>query len=190
MKGGIHLTQVTTTGSVAGHGRLSAHAGGLRKALPIGGSLSRLSFPGALAGRVPLPPVWGKQGVAAAFCALAVCELRVPSFVDCGDDFSGHAHPCEGVVPRSVVDDQPEEWRQRARSATRVGARCAWQRGTYGWLVGLPASRQQRLPTSDHGLARPTPPFGIAAARPSGHLAVETLAAGHASRGRPSGTCG
>src|SRR5437016_13878657 len=110
--------------------------------------------------------------------------------LDCGDDFPGHAHSSEGVVPRSVVDDQPEEWRQRPRSATRVGARCAWQRGTYGWLVGLPASRQQRLPTSDHGLARPTPPFGIAAARPSGHLAVETLAAGHASRGRPSGTCG
>jgi hypothetical protein len=30
----------TTTGSVAGHGRLSAHTGGLRKALPIRGSLS------------------------------------------------------------------------------------------------------------------------------------------------------
>src|SRR5205823_15000621 len=52
-----------------------------------------------------------------------LCELRVPSFVDCGDDFSGHAHPYEGVVPRSVVDDQPEESRQRPRSATRVGAR-------------------------------------------------------------------
>src|SRR5207249_7892348 len=38
-KWGIHLTQVTTTGRVAGHGRLSAHAGGLRKALPIGGGL-------------------------------------------------------------------------------------------------------------------------------------------------------
>src|SRR5438094_10515071 len=43
--------------------------------------------------------------------------------LDCGDDFPGHAHSSEGVVPRSVVDDQPEEWRQRPRSATRVGAR-------------------------------------------------------------------
>src|SRR5204863_219280 len=42
---------------------------------------------------------------------------------NCAYDFSGHAHPYEGVVPRSVVDDQPEEWRQRPRSATRVGAR-------------------------------------------------------------------
>src|SRR5438046_7009906 len=61
--------------------------------------------------------------MAAAFRALAVCALCVPSFVDCGDDFSGHAHPSEGVVPRSVVDDQSEEWRQRPRSAARVGAR-------------------------------------------------------------------
>src|SRR5207249_7051175 len=37
--------------------------------------------------------------------------------LDCGDDFPGHAHSSEGVVPRSVVDDQPEEWRQRPRSA-------------------------------------------------------------------------
>src|SRR5881296_231546 len=74
----------------------------------------------------------------------------------------------------------------RLRSALWQARQCC----AYGWLVGLPPPRQQRLPTSDHGLARPTPPFGIAAARPSGHLAVETLAAGHASRGRPSGTCG
>ena len=69
------------------------------------------------------PRCGGKQRMAAAFRALAVCALCVPSFVDCGDDFPGHAHSSEGVVPRSVVDDQSEEWRQRPRSAARVGAR-------------------------------------------------------------------
>src|SRR5438094_9264822 len=43
--------------------------------------------------------------------------------LDCGDDFPGHAHSSEVVIPRAVVDDQPEEWRQRPRSEARVGAR-------------------------------------------------------------------
>jgi len=123
---GIHLTQVIATGSVArrgSRGGLPALGGRLRKALRIGGSLPRLSFPGAMAGRIPLPSLRGGQSMATALRTPAVRELCVPSFVDSGDDIPGHAHSPEGLVPRPVVDDQPEERRQRSRPAARAGTR-------------------------------------------------------------------
>ena len=120
------MTQVTTIGSVPGHGTrggLPPDGGRLRKALRIGGSLPRLSFPDAMAGRVPLSALRRSEGMAGALCTLAMRKLWVPSLVDSGDDVSGHAHSLEGLVPRPVVDDQPEERCQRPGSAACVGAR-------------------------------------------------------------------
>src|SRR5215831_7192113 len=78
----------------------------------------------------------------------------------------------------------------RESDALRRGVDPTWQRCAYGWLVGLRPAREQRLPTSDHGPARPTQPFRIAAASSSSNLVVEALASRYSPRSSQSGTSG
>jgi hypothetical protein len=45
----------------------------------------------------------------------------MPSFGDSRDDLPGYEDTFAGLVPRDVVDDHPEERRQRIGTTTRAG---------------------------------------------------------------------
>ncbi len=117
-----HLTQVTTIGSVAGCGRLPGQPGGFPSVFQIREGLPGVSVPFAVAGRFPLPTLRTLESVAASLGIVAVCPLCLPSLVDSGEDFPGHAYPAEGWVSSHQVGDQPEERRQCSGPATRLGA--------------------------------------------------------------------
>ena len=110
---GIHLTQVAPTGSVL------AHAGSYRGLPedPSGTGSAVLQRPGLPGVSVPPPLARGisvsalrrEQDLAVAIRPLAVCRLRASGVGDGGNDFSGHEDAADGLVPRDVVDDEPEE---------------------------------------------------------------------------------
>ena len=51
-----------------------------------------------------------------------MCWLRIPVLGHGGHDLPGHAHAAAAVVSGDVVDDDPEERRQRSRVAACAGA--------------------------------------------------------------------
>src|SRR5208283_2875596 len=80
-----------------------------------------VSFSSAMAGWFPLPALSAWQWVACARRALAVRRMRLSILGDGRDNLSGHPHAAAVVVPRDVVGDDPEEWRQRFGTAASVG---------------------------------------------------------------------
>jgi len=105
----IHLTQVTTTCSMAGDGRLSSDGGGVGGAFSHGAGLPGVSVPIALADGVPLSQVRDWEGLVDAFGAVAVRRVRTPGLGDGRNDFPGHAHPADRLVSSDVVGDHTEE---------------------------------------------------------------------------------
>jgi len=53
--------------------------------------------------------------------AVGMLGVRRADFGDGGDHIPGHANSLAGVVPRYVVGDNAEEWRQRAGIAAGAG---------------------------------------------------------------------
>ena len=70
-----------------------------------------------------MPALRREQKLAVAIRALAVCRLRASGFGDSGNDFPGYADAPDGLVPRDVVDDEPEERNQcpRPLASSRLG---------------------------------------------------------------------
>jgi hypothetical protein len=73
--------------------------------------------------------------------------LRVSAFDNGGNHLSGHAHSADGLVPRHLVDDLPEEWHRRVGVATGVGA------GQLSDGVDLPAQAALRDGSAKQGAA-------------------------------------
>ena len=147
LKRGIHLTQVTTTGSVVAHGTgsggLSADSGGARSSIEQRGSVPGVSVPPAMAGGMQMPTLRREQNLAAAIRTLAGCRLRMSGFGNGGNDCSGHPDTPDGLVPGDVGDDESEEWDQRP--GTAAGSGLGKLPDGVGWFAQTAAS---------HGKAR------------------------------------
>ena len=68
-----------------------------------------------------MPAMWAWQLVAFARRAPAVRRMRLSILGDGRDNLSRHPYVAAVVVPRDVVGDDPEEWRQRFGAAASVG---------------------------------------------------------------------
>ena len=53
--------------------------------------------------------------------AAGMRRLRIPVLSHGGHDLPGHPNTAALMVSGDVVDDDPEEWRQRSRAAARAG---------------------------------------------------------------------
>ena len=115
------MTQATPIYSMRGRGGLPSDAGGIRGSLSLGAGLPGISVPAPLAGRIPLPALPCRQGLAPGFGFVAVCRLRPPSFGHGGNDLPGYPHSAQGSVPGHVVGDDSEERRQPSGVAARIG---------------------------------------------------------------------
>ncbi len=80
-----------------------------------------LSVSGPLARGISLSALRRRQGLAAGFGLVAMCELRPPSLGDGRDDLPGYAHPAHALVSGDVVGDHAEERRQRSGAAAGIG---------------------------------------------------------------------
>ena len=120
VKGGIPLTQVTTTCSVQACGRLSSDARRLRGPLRDRGRVSGVSHSIALAGRVPLPCVRAGEVLARAGDAVPVRELRPADLGHRWHDLSRYPGLAAHMVPRHVVGHQPEDGRERNGPLQRI----------------------------------------------------------------------
>lgn len=118
---GIYLTQVTTTCSVSGGGRLSARSAGTGAPLFERGGLPRVFVSTPLAGRILLPTLRGSEGMAGLGFAVGMRGLPPPGVRDLGHDFSGQPAASDFMVSGGVVGHQPEERRQRHGLTARVG---------------------------------------------------------------------
>ena len=110
---GIYLTQVTTTCSVSGCGRVSARSTGAGAPLFDRGSLPGVFVSTSLAGRILLPTLRESEGMAGLGFAVGMHGLSSPGFSDLGNDFSGQPTASDSMVSGGVVGHQPEERRQR-----------------------------------------------------------------------------
>src|SRR5260370_13272162 len=110
---GIYLTQVATTCSVSGGGRLSARSAGAGASLFNRGGLPGVFVSTALAGRILLPTLRGSESMAGLGLAMGMRGLPSPGFSDFGNDLSGQPIAFDFMVSGGVVGDQPEERRQR-----------------------------------------------------------------------------
>lgn len=118
---GIYLTQVTTTCSVSGGGRLSARSAGAGAPLFDRGGLPGVFVSTSLAGRILLPTLRESEGLAGLRFAVGMRGLSSPGFSDLGNDFSGQPTASDSMVSGGVVGDQPEERRQRHGLTARAG---------------------------------------------------------------------
>src|SRR5579875_2161988 len=99
-------------------GGVSPYAGGVRSTIQLGAGMPGLSVSGPLARGIPLSALQRRQGLAARFGLVAMCELRPPSLGDGRDDLPGYAHPAHALVSGDVVGDHAEE---RRRAMVRPG---------------------------------------------------------------------
>lgn len=120
-KMGIYLTQVTTTCSVSGGGRLSARSVGAGAPLFNRGGLPGVFGSTPLAGRILLPALRRPEGMAGLGFAVGMRGLPSPGFSDLGNDFSGQPTAYDSMVSGGVVGDQSKERRQRDGVTARAG---------------------------------------------------------------------
>jgi len=118
---GIYLTQVTTTCSFSGCGRLSARPAGIGGALFDRGVLPGVSVSTSLARWILQPALWRPEGVTSVGSALGVRCLSSSGIGDCWNGFSRQPIAADLVVPSGVVGDQSEERCQRHGIAARAG---------------------------------------------------------------------
>ena len=118
---GIYLTQVTTTCSVSGGGRLSARSAGAGAPLFNRGGLPGVFGSTPLAGWILLPALRRSEGMAGLGFAVGMRGLPSPGFSDLGNDFSGQPIAYDSMVSGGVVGDQPKERRQRHGLTARAG---------------------------------------------------------------------
>jgi len=90
-KGGIYLTQVAPTCSMAGCGGVSPESGRFRGSVRHRASVSGLPVPAAMAGGLPVPVLWRPSFLARAIRAHAVPSVWSPNVGDGGHDLPGHA---------------------------------------------------------------------------------------------------
>src|SRR5665213_1568716 len=118
---GIRLTQVTTTGSMRGDGRLAAEPDGVGGEIIKGRGLPGVAGAASLAGGVPLPALRRGQVVAGTRDVTGVHGLWIPDFGNGRDHIPGHTDALGCLVPGDVVDDDSEERRQCPGPAAGVG---------------------------------------------------------------------
>ena len=109
VKGGIHLTQVTTRCSVWGHGGLPQNAYRIRGALFDRGCLPPIRLPASVAGGIRLPSVRGSQELADRERLGSLRGLRLLRFRNGGDDFREHSQAVDAVVSDYLVADVSQD---------------------------------------------------------------------------------
>ena len=104
--------------SARGYGRLPTNAWRVWCTIWFGRSMSRVSFPAALAWQICVSQVSGHDGLGYEASSYCLRFLRLSSICDGGNDFWRYPQAVEDVVSRDLVGDKPENGCQCVGSAT------------------------------------------------------------------------
>jgi len=155
---GIYLTQVTTTCSVSGGGRLSARFAGAGASLFNRGGLPGVFVSTALAGRFLLPTLRGSEGMAGLGLAMGMRGLPSPGFSDLGNDLSRQPIAFDFMVSkrqnRIGVDAAGPSGRGAAQTLAAGNSSGRSERGASGCL-----SRRVHVPIQSPQVAQPRQTF-------------------------------